>query len=663
MTLADLALTQTRNPLKMKVVAEPSHRLTSQVLSAYREPFDVKQKPRKPLFLDREPPGWVAWENSITLYLPPNPTISVFQSWDPSSKDAVETFRESATDASYWEKVAGHYSEENHETVITQDNVSFVKSIFQLLEDEPFEALKPTLENMIKNKDQNKQRAAAELAAGVICGKHTFFIHYRPSTDISIGSKHWPTTKQQALWKWFTPFIKQIFGQNIKTDTLMIWTSFFEYTFYRTDPRRVQPLVDYIVNEFQNIDYNAEMSFDGMKVLSLFRAFYEELGRKFTAWADDALARSWSEINSEHDDLRAYIGELLAFTQKIKWIPKPTLPNTEVFIKECRVVPVEFDIMGMRGTFHMERVLELVDRFKVWREERVPGVRAFQSTYDRVGVTVCKWLYQSVHDVHAISTFDYILPLMPELFRFTELHDNPELANRASTLMVRMCGVTPPLPMVSQILDAIFEAITNSPSWRVRLKALPLVQVFYFRAVPLIPEIKIVEMLEVICKCLDDEVVEVREMAATTLSGILRLSPRRSVLTLKLDLPESIITPHRPQDRFVRLAKNSDIPARQDPNYNKAIRQRHAAILGICALVDSYPYTVEKWMPELLTNVLAEHTYDPIPISTTVRKCAGNFKRTHQDTWHEDAKRFDEDQLAALSTLLTGSSYCKCAAE
>lgn len=67
-----------------------------------------------------------------------------------------------------------------------------------------------------------------------------------------------------------------------------------------------------------------------------------------------------------------------------------------------------------------------------------------------------------------------------------------------------------------------------------------------------------------------------------------------------------------PQDRFARLLKNSHIPARQDPIYNKAIRQRHAAILGICALVDSYPYTVEKWMPDLLTNILAEHTYDPV---------------------------------------------------
>ena len=75
--------------------------------------------------------------------------------------------------------------------------------------------------------------------------------------------------------------------------------------------------------------------------------------------------------------------------------------------------------------------------------------------------------------------------------------------------------------------------------------------------------------------------------------------------------------------------------------------------------MESYPYTVERWMPELLTTVLAEYTYDPIPISSTVRRCARNFKKTHQDTWHEDQRRFTEDQLTSLSTLLTGSSYCK----
>jgi len=70
------------------------------------------------------------------------------------------------------------------------------------------------------------------------------------------------------------------------------------------------------------------------------------------------------------------------------------------------------------------------------------------------------------------------------------------------------------------------------------------------------------------------------------------------------------------QDRFVKLLRRSPLPNRQSPVYNAAIRQRHAAILGICALVDSYPYTVERWMPELLANILAEHAYDPVCLLT-----------------------------------------------
>ena len=130
----------------------------------------------------------------------------------------------------------------------------------------------------------------------------------------------------------------------------------------------------------------------------------------------------------------------------------------------------------------------------------------------------------------------------------------------------------------------------------------------------------------------------------STLSGIIRVSPRHGIITLKA--------------RFVRLINNNELPARSSPVYASALRKRHAAILGICALIDSFPYTVEKWMPTLLTDILAEHTYDPLPVPSTVRKCASAFKKTHQDTWHEDSKRFSEEQLSALSTLLTGSSYC-----
>ncbi|KAI0374438.1 hypothetical protein BV20DRAFT_1049238 [Pilatotrama ljubarskyi] len=626
----DLALEQNYNPLRRKVVVHDFTREYSErLLNEYRKPLDLKRAQEEPMLRDKIGSGWVVWDKTADFFLAPHPSKSTFLPWDTGCDEAVTAIREIAKDTSFWKKLSTHYSAENNSDVILQDNLCCVKSIFQLLDDEPLEVLKPIVEELLIDKDKNKQRAAAEFLAGVIA-----------------GSKHWPTDAQVKFWKWFTPHMETIFSQK-SNESLSVWSSFFEHVFYNKDPRRLQPIVDRIMEEFKIVDFNGESTFEIIQVLCFFRAFYEQLGLKFTPWVEEVLDRCWAELKCEHEDVLAYFSEIFAFCGKIMWRPSPSLLTPETFVRECRTLPGFADIMGVHGVFYEERVMELVKQFPVWRKERLPGVRAFQSTYDRVGILVCKWLFQLIHDTNAVSAFDYILPLMPELIRFTEINDNDDLAYRAKLLMVRMCGVIIPRQFIDPLLEQIFSAITTSPSWRVRLKILPLVQVFYFRQAFLISDAKLVEMVEVICRCLDDEVVEVREMAATTLSGILRLSPRRSVIALK--------------DRFVRLIKNSKLPQdRKSPAYNIALRQLHAAILGICALIDSYPYTIERWMPELLTSVLAEHTYDPVPISTTVRKCASTFRKTHQDTWHEDSKKFSEEQLASLSTLLSGSSYCEC---
>lgn len=72
-----------------------------------------------------------------------------------------------------------------------------------------------------------------------------------------------------------------------------------------------------------------------------------------------------------------------------QWRPSPSVPTTEAFVRESRITPVEADIMGVRGIFHEGRVMELVNNFPKWREERLPGVRAFQSTYDRYVTILC----------------------------------------------------------------------------------------------------------------------------------------------------------------------------------------------------------------------------------------------------------------------------------
>ena len=136
---------------------------------------------------DKNPPGWLVWSDTVEVYSLPDRKKSTFLPWEASSAAAVDVVREITTSSRFWEDVSAYYSEENHETSITLDNVSCVKSIcsspvysmmdisindiaVQLLEDEPFEAFRPTVEKLIADKDQNKQRAAAEFLAGVLGG-------------------------------------------------------------------------------------------------------------------------------------------------------------------------------------------------------------------------------------------------------------------------------------------------------------------------------------------------------------------------------------------------------------------------------------------------------------------------------------------------------------
>lgn len=109
-------------------------------------------------------------------------------------------------------------------------------------------------------------------------------------------------------------------------------------------------------------------------------------------------------------------------------------------------------------------------------------------------------------------------------------------------------------------------------------------------------------MMEVLLDCLSDENVEVREMASKALSGVVRCSQRQSIIPLKVRMfqgPSSGTYLITSQNRFVRAVHKARLPARQDASYADALRSLHSSILGLCALMESFPYSVEPWMPPL----------------------------------------------------------------
>lgn len=97
-----------------------------------------------------------------------------------------------------------------------------------------------------------------------------------------------------------------------------------------------------------------------------------------------------------------------------------------------------------------------------------------------------------------------------------------------------LSAVVPPAEYVEAVAEMFTQAIVSSTSWRVRLNALPTSVVFWYRNLTSFSEESVSKMMDVLLQCLQDENLEVREMAAKTLSSVLRSSQRQRILPLKV---------------------------------------------------------------------------------------------------------------------------------
>jgi hypothetical protein len=154
---------------------------------------------------------------------------------------------------------------------------------------------------------------------------------------------------------------------------------------------------------------------------------------------------------------------------------------------------------------------------------------------------------------------------------------------------------------------------------RKKLLALAYLQVFFFRHLAFtFDEHVTTAMIELVSKLLCDRSVEVRQMSAMTLSGLVRCSTDERVVE--------------------RLLHGFRQAAETKPSSPEALVVRHSGVLGMSALVTAHPYDIPLWLPDTLVAI-GRHASDPAPIHTTVKTTFAEFRRTHQDSWYEDVLR------------------------
>ncbi|GAA5990546.1 hypothetical protein JCM10908_003124 [Rhodotorula pacifica] len=620
-----LLLQKTSNPLRRQV--ELPHPLpadfTEKFIASFSEPVTASTN-----LMDKQNTGWLVWGDTVDFYATPPEEGSVFD-WDASSRGALAQLREIIIQPGYWETFIGHLAMEKSVDYLAADVCMLVKSIFQVFEDEPCQFVLPAIDALIADKDnRHKQRAAGELVGGMIR-----------------GSKHWSLKKQRALWEWLTPKLPGIF-EGMTPETQTAWEMAAEYILTARDPRRNQPLVDYLTS--LRLDEDSAEAFNESKKQDLVGTAMKALGWHFSPWAPSYLEMYSANIAHPYQEVRGAVADNLRALCELR--QHPSFTSVEALIRDSQRV---YGDVGSKSLVAVDEAYEArIDDFgqklAAWRAERKPASEGTQ-TYDKASMTILTWIWGSVGEVRTSSVFPFITKLLPEFFRMQECTDNQELSRMASRILLACAALQFPQYRVRPTMLQFIELLRRSSSWRVRLDVLLPLQVFYFHHLFFLDDDLVSQLVDQLCDLLRDPKIEVREAAASTLSGIIRCSQRSSI--------NSLI------NRFMKVLRTTKIPKRRDAQgnevagYQEALVAAHSAVLGISSIIKAFPYEVPPFIPSVLIESMSKHAASPVPLSTTVRATLADFKRTHADSWETDQKAFTPEQLADLQDLLTGSSY------
>ena len=188
-------------------------------------------------------------------------------------------------------------------------------------------------------------------------------------------------------------------------------------------------------------------------------------------------------------------------------------------------------------------------------------------------------------------------------------------------------------------LSEDLQSALRHPSWKVRRNALVAAQgLFYHNVYQAGAELR-AEILSIVADGLQDTILEVRDQAGITLSGLLRCDANEDAYPA---LQESFL-------KVCAKASKKKSTKTGKPS-KKQVSTLHGSVLGITSLLQTHPYDLPDWAPGLLT-VLGGHLSAQEPVAGAVRKTFTEFWRTHREGWDEMKQGHDPEELEVLREL------------
>ena len=280
--------------------------------------------------------------------------------------------------------------------------------------------------------------------------------------------------------------------------------------------------------------------------------------------------------------------------------------------------------------------------------------------------TVAVWLSEIIFTSSATVSKSYY-DLLPFFCQFIGTETDQEVSQACLRALCFLSVCIVPSDVIPYVLNMV-ETVLQSTSWKSKLSILEFLQVFVFtNFMSICLHKEWIEKTETLTtSMLADENANVQQKASKVLGGLIHsnflddeyqqkvLQKFRIKIRVKMSRKKSSGARSRAGTKFEKTSKSN---LRKTLTTDKqAMADFHSGILGLCAIVEAYPYDVPKFVPDILIE-LEKHLHDPQPIPKTIKKTLQEFKRTHQDNWAEHKLKFTEDQLVIMTDLLVSPNY------
>lgn len=474
--------------------------------------------------------------------------------------------------------------------------------------------------------DKHQHRATSEILAGMISAV----------MDTSIE-------RRTMVWEFAFPIVQKVFSDGLTPENSGYWTGFLRMILQTRDPRRAWPLVAWLSNFRLDMESNA--AFKESSKIHMLHSVIMDAGWHYQM--DKPILENFlAHLDHPYKGVREAMGQTLATIFRTRY------HESYKSVKELMQAQKEAGPIGTQpyqSTAEFDStIVETFKRIEGWRHARAPGQQT-PTPYTSGSKTVLLWLDSTLSSYECTQLLKFFPDVfMEQLLHMMDVKEDPELQSLAYHVFRHLPNIPHRAGEDVKLIDSLIKIGRTSTSWHQRLRVMINMQIVFFRRLFLLSEESKQKLFDCVASMLEDPQHEVRNGAATTLSGMIRCSPldlrNKMVKRLRQRFTQSLIDnplPKKPKSTVSALSSARTSGANTPtPEAQRLVITRHAAVLGLGSLIQAFPYSSPppEWMPDVLITLSTKAANDPGTVGSSVKTIISDFKKTRQDTWHIDVK-------------------------